>query len=374
MYPIRDLLIPVLVLSILGYQTLTSLPIAIGALIDYRGFLLGNVGLVGTFELLGMAISATLASTFLDKINVKKVAPLAMLALSISQCVAAYTLDETLFLIERFFVGLSAGLLTAILARVVATAISPERLTALAILSVSGFGIIVYLFFPILTARGGVAYVYLVLSGLSLLGIFGLRGLPDLQPTKKSESKALNNDFILLILFSLSFGVVSAAMWTFSERIGLSSGLSKEEIGYILAVGTFFGIIGAAIAAIIGDKFGSFIPILLATSCLLLAGIFIPQTTVPSAFAFIFILFRFAQNFNDPFIIGVIARRDGEGRLLSLNAGAGLFGSAIGPSVASYVIGNEGAYDKLSIMYGIGAIVAFAFFFLFLFYPQLTRK
>ncbi len=74
MYSIRDLLIPVLVLSILGYQTLTSLPIAIGALIDYRGFLLGNVGLVGTLELLGMAISATLASTFLDKINVKKIA------------------------------------------------------------------------------------------------------------------------------------------------------------------------------------------------------------------------------------------------------------------------------------------------------------
>ena len=374
MYSVRDLLIPVLVLSILGYQTLTSLPIAIGALIDYRGFLPGNVGLVGTLELLGMAISATLASTFLDKINVKKVAPLAVFMLALSQFISAFMLHETLLLSTRFVVGINAGLLTAILARVLATAMSPERLTALAILSVSAFGIIVYLFFPILTARGGVAYVYLALSGLSLLGLFGLGGLPDLKPAEKSESKALNNDFILLILFSLSFGIVSAAMWTFSERIGLASGLTKGEIGYVLAIGTFFGITGAAIAAIIGDRFGSFKPILLATACLLLAGILIPQTTIPSAFALIFILFRFAQNFNDPFIIGVVARRDGEGRLLSLNAGAGLFGSALGPSVASYVIGNEGAYEKLSVMYGIGALLAFVFFFLFLFYPQLTRK
>ena len=374
MYSIRDLLIPVLVLSILGYQTLTSLPIAIGALIDYRGFLPGNVGLVGTLELLGMAISATLASTFLDKINVKKIAPLAVFMLALSQFISAFMLHETLLLSTRFIVGISAGLLTAILARVLATAMSPERLTALAILSVSAFGIIVYLFFPILTARGGVAYVYLALSGLSLLGLLGLRGLPDLKSAEKSESKALNNDFILLILFSLSFGIVSAAMWTFSERIGLASGLTKGEIGYVLAIGTFFGITGAAIAAIIGDRFGSFKPILLATACLLLAGILIPQTTMPSAFALIFILFRFAQNFNDPFIIGVVARRDGEGRLLSLNAGAGLFGSALGPSVASYVIGNEGAYEKLSVMYGIGALLAFVFFFLFLLYPQLTRK
>ena len=374
MYSIRDLLIPVLVLSILGYQTLTSLPIAIGALIDYRGFLPGNVGLVGTLELLGMAISATLASTFLDKINVKKIAPLAVFMLALSQFISAFMLHETLLLSTRFVVGISAGLLTAILARVLATAMSPERLTALAILSVSAFGIIVYLFFPILTARGGVAYVYLALSGLSLLGLSGLRGLPDLKSAEKSESKALNNDFILLILFSLSFGIVSAAMWTFSERIGLASGLTKGEIGYVLAIGTFFGITGAAIAAIIGDRFGSFKPILLATACLLLAGILIPQSTMPSAFALIFILFRFAQNFNDPFIIGVVARRDGKGRLLSLNAGAGLFGSALGPSVASYVIGNEGAYEKLSVMYGIGALLAFVFFFLFLLYPQLTRK
>ena len=53
MYTLRQLIIPCSLAGLIGYQSLTVLPIILGALVDYRGFTLANVGYVGSVEIAG---------------------------------------------------------------------------------------------------------------------------------------------------------------------------------------------------------------------------------------------------------------------------------------------------------------------------------
>ena len=61
-------------------------------------------------------------------------------------------------------------------------------------------------------------------------------------------------------------------MWAFTERMGVAIGMNVTDVGYLLGVGTFFGLVGAGLAAVIGDKFGNAFPIIIATSVLTMGG------------------------------------------------------------------------------------------------------
>mgnify|MGYP004052872305 CR=1 FL=1 len=67
MYTLRQLIIPCSLAGLIGYQSLTVLPIILGALVDYRGFTLANVGYVGSVEILGMALAVAI-SRFLRRV------------------------------------------------------------------------------------------------------------------------------------------------------------------------------------------------------------------------------------------------------------------------------------------------------------------
>ena len=65
----------------------------------------------------------------------------------------------------------------------------------------------------------------------------------------------------------------------FTERMGVAIGMNVTDVGYLLGVGTFFGLVGAGLAAVIGDKFGSAFPIIIATSVPTMGGFAIPQVS-----------------------------------------------------------------------------------------------
>ena len=70
----------------------------------------------------------------------------------------------------------------------------------------------------------------------------------------------------------------------------------------------------------------------------------------------------------DPFVVGLVARNDGQGRLIALNTGFGLLGSAFGPLTAGLIVGNEQNFEKLGWLYFILTSTAFILFFNFIKY------
>ena len=130
MYTLRQLIIPCSLAGLISYQSLTVLPIILGALVDYRGFTLANVGYVGSVEILGMALSVAISTALINRVPRNRLAFGAAFALGLTQISSAFTLDPSLYFAERFVAGLSAGGLAAVLASTIALARVPERLTA----------------------------------------------------------------------------------------------------------------------------------------------------------------------------------------------------------------------------------------------------
>jgi MFS family permease len=177
---------------------------------------------------------------------------------------------------------------------------------------------------------------------------------------------------VRVIGFAIILSAAAAAHWTFTERMALQVGLNMAQVGQVFAASLVVGIIGASIAAWIGDRFGSIRPIMLAWTMVLVMGFAVPYLPTPAAFILGFCLLRFFTNINDPYVVGVVARLDIEGRLTTIFAASGLFGAAIGPFLASTIAG-DGDFTRLSWAFLLMGTAAFVLFAQFLTRPEITR-
>jgi len=141
----------------------------------------------------------------------------------------------------------------------------------------------------------------------------------------------------------------------------VSIGLELTTIGQVFAGSILIGLVGASTAAFIGQKIGSFWPIIIATLINVSAAIAMPQVSTPLLFVVLFCVLQLSQQFNDPFRTGVTARLDGEGRLIGLSAGTGLLGAAFGPFLAGFIV-EDGGFYRLSYLYFVLAAISFTAF------------
>jgi MFS family permease len=370
----RVLLPAITTAGIVGYQCLISMPLMVGALVDYRGFTVGTVGIVGTLELLGMAVATICISQVIHKMDIARLGLLCAIILAGMQFMSAFNFIPQTFYLERSITGLAAGVQTGIMASIIAQSTSPERLTALAILGVAFFGGILNIIMPYIIGHTGVSGGYISLAVITLLSLPGYFFFPPRVDGSLKEQTPFRPKFLLLAGFAFIFGLASSGMWAFTERMGVAIGMHVTDVGYLLGGGTFFGLIGAGLAAVLGNKYGSAFPIIIATSTLTLSGFVIPQVFYVPYFVALFLLFRFAQNFNDPFVVGLVARHDGQGRLIALNTGFGLLGSAFGPLTAGLVVGDDQNFEKLGWLYFIFTSAAFFLFYNFIKYIKKIEK
>ena len=372
MYTLRQLTIPCSLAALIAYQSLTVLPIILGALVDYRGFTLANVGYVGSVEILGMALAVAISTGLINRMPRNRLAFIAAIALGLTQISSAFTLAPSLFFAERFVAGLSAGCMAGVLASTIALAQAPERLTAFIYLIDALLASLLYLVLPAVIVHFELAGAYALLGAATLLIAPVFLLLPARGPATTPARAGLRKDAARVIGFAIILSAAAAAHWTFTERMALKVGLNMAQVGQVFAASLVVGIIGASIAAWIGDRFGSIRPIMLAWTMVLVMGFAMPYLPTPAAFILGFCLLRFFTNINDPFVVGVVARLDIEGRLTTIFAASGLFGAAIGPFLASTIAG-DGDFTRLSWAFFLMGTAAFVLFAQFLTRPEIAR-
>lgn len=298
---VRKLLFPSAIAGLIAYQSLTVSPLIVGALIDHRGFSTSMAGFVSSLEVFSMALVAFFLAPFINRLPRQYWAVGASLTLALMQFSSAFNLMPSLFYVERVLAGLSAGVLVAILAATIPLARNPERLTALIILFDSSAAVGLYMTMPYLIANYGPVGVYGLLGGLTLLSVPVFLLIPAQGPKATPFSITMRGDTKRLATYAVLVSTAGMALWSFTERMGVSIGLDLETIGTIFAGGIFVGLAGATLAAVVGQRWGSFWPVLIATTCLLFTAFFLPQVSVPMVFIILFCVSRFVYNFNDPF-------------------------------------------------------------------------
>ena len=355
----RRLIVAVVAAFVVAYTCENVLPLLIGSLIDGFGLDEVGAGVLGSLELGGLAAASLLLAPRVDRMSRRHLAVYGAIAACTGHGLSALVDSFPVLMLARIVAGLGEGAVIAAANSAAASARDPDRLFAQAtvlggLVFAAALVVLPYVIAPWGHSGGFGAIVVISLLFLPFLfwlptipeAAAGLRGLPG--------RRLLGITTLASIFF---FSVGQGAIWAFSERIGITVGFSREEVGLALGVTTLAGLTGGVIAAVVGTRGGR--PMLLAvglganvvatwmvviagSSGLYLAGL------LAWAIAFFFAL---------PYLLGTAAALDPLGRWTAAAAGISAVGVAIGPGAAGLMVTDVG-YPVLGgfvIACGLGA-------------------
>lgn len=319
-------------------------PLVVGGVIAGLTLSAQQAGYVAFAEFLVLAVTAILVAPVLHRLPYRTICFFAVCLAIIANVVSVQVTALTAMVIVRCLAGIGEGIIYAIsLAAVASHSSNPDKVygyfqVAWALLSV------------ILFSAGGYltdTYAHRGIFGLTamvmIILVFFLRGLPsDKLATVKNKPVAGNGIPAMPGICTLAgifiFCTAGAAVYTFFEQIGVRSGLTTTQVGFVLTVGSGVGIIGAGLATWLNVRKGRFIPV--TTFCIWYAATSLVLCLNTNATVYIvavmssFISFYFGV----PYLFGLAAALDKKGRLAAAAGSVYLLGFAFGPMIAGNLI------------------------------------
>ena len=319
-------------------------PLVVGGVITGLTLTAQQAGYIAFAEFLVLSVTAILVAPVLHRLPYRTICVYAVCLAITANVVSVQVTALTTMIIVRCLAGIGEGTIYAIsLAAVASHSRNPDKVygyfqVAWALLSVILFSVGGYL--TDMYAHQG---IFGLTAIVMIILVFFLRGLPSDKPaTVKTKSVAGNEIPAMLGICTLAgifiFIAAGAAVYTFFEQIGVRSGLTTTQVGFVLTVGSGVGIIGAGLATWLNVRKGRFIPI--STFCIWYAATSLVLCLNSDATIYIvavmssFISFYFAV----PYLFGLAAVLDKKGRLAAAAGSVYLLGFAFGPMFAGNLI------------------------------------
>jgi predicted MFS family arabinose efflux permease len=226
------------------------MPLTMGVLTDGFKFSLEHAGVLLSAEMAGVAALSLLISPFVGKMDLRKMAFIGGLVVISGQSMTAMATGDVPVGVSRFIAVAGTGILTAVLFAAVARTKEPERLMGLmeAVFALVGAFFLVLL--PYVISGFGPRTYFWALAALVLCTFWVFTWLPKSsaeEEEKNKERPSVSVPVVCLVAFS-SAALFSGQtlIWSFSERIGVTLGLSMEQIGWVLGGTGLTGLVGAA--------------------------------------------------------------------------------------------------------------------------------
>jgi len=297
-------------------------------------------GTAMTAELLAMAVSTMAASRLLPLD--RRIAISGCVGAAATTALSGYLLtDVASFVLCRLVAGICMGLVAAGANSQLSISTSPDRLSALGVISTTAIGVVALLTFPIIGERAGAVAVFGALSGvyaISLIATWRLRTV-DAAPVPRLAGGHPGWGLVAaLCLLNLSDSMIYSA----SEVMARRAGLMENAYSFVLAGAAIAGVAAAGLAASLNLRHGRRAPVagaLTLKAAASLALVFVSGTVV---FSTVDVLIAVAHFFAIPFLFGATAQIDRSGRTAVLGAGAFQVGGAIGPLVSVTLASHAG--------------------------------
>lgn len=330
----RFLFVPIGIGIIVGFQSITALPFLVGALQDARGLIPREIGLVGGIEVGVMAATVLGLAPLINRVPRHHAALAAALGLAAAQAASALTESWLWFCLARALAGGCAGVIAAIVGASIALSPYPERTSGYAMGLATLTDLALFLGLNWAIGAAGAQGAYFLLAALTLALVPAMLWFPPRSQATPPLTPQLLRAGMLIWAAIACYAAGQTAIWSYVERIGAAAGLSGRFIALSLGLGGLVGVIGALLASQLGQRFGTFWPILISTSLLAGAGWALIFTSNASGFLLIYCAFVFFYLFKEPFVWGLAARLDIQGRIIAAGSGVGLLGVSAGAALA----------------------------------------
>ena len=363
-----------LAFSVIGTVALMSLlvlPAMIGVLVDNAGMSDSSAGWSASANFLAAAVVGLLISVRIHHLNLRQVATIALLVAAAADLGSAFTAGETpMFFAARIVAGLALG--AAYVASVSSFARYDEFERGFGLFVtiqfiVSGLGLYVV---PVFADELGAVGLFSGFAVLDCLALFMAQFLPRAKPAaevsghSESELKILLTVSAALAIFGFAgFEAANNAQFTYIERFGVSLGISDHKVGFSLLIASLVGIPGAFSIVIVGQRFGTLVPLVFGMFVALGGLVILLAADSYAAYFIGSCCMGFSWAFCLPFIQSLLATIDRKGSAIAAGTSFSTFGSAIGPGIAAIVVSGGRYANVFLLSIGLFVMTLVAFFY-----------
>ncbi|OAF18849.1 hypothetical protein AXW67_39650 [Bradyrhizobium neotropicale] len=335
-------------LMLCSLGTLQLQPVIGGALVDHLGISLPHIGILFGTELVATAIGCCVAALSMSRLDRRLLCVAAVLLLLTASIACAWITAFIWLAVARFAAGLAGGMIQAVVYATAALRTNKNRTFAMINIALMVGGGLTIGLAPTMAAAGGVAMIFglfavMALMVLPLLRVIprGAADIPDLPLAAAAANPAEfgKHAIPLLLLFALLFAG-HTALWIYQERIGDALGLSHDYIGAILGGSTLLGMLGAAIAGVVGRRLNQWMAQLIAFTGAILASLLIVYGQSGLVYASGVALLMTVRFFGVTYMFVLSTDLDPSGRLTGLANTAIFVGAGVGPFAAAAVVGH----------------------------------
>jgi hypothetical protein len=326
------------------------MPILLGALADEHRLSAAGIGQAATLELLAMGVSTALAGMFLKPERLKLIGVAASLALAVIDIASMWSSGLGL-LGMRTGAGAAEGVLLWITVGMIARTVTPERWAGVFFttqtLAQLGLAVILALW---VMPRFGANGAFASLAVASLLGILPAFASPSRYaplPKKPGEGGAPPpRGWIALgatLVYISAAGAVSVYLQPLAHQAGLNADIARTALWTSLVAQTLGGAAATALAGRV-----RYFTVFLITSATYLAVWYVYSL---HSSAWVFISANAAAGlmglFLGPFLVPMTIDADSSRRAAMQSGAAQLLGGAMGPALASLVVGERDVHGVL---------------------------
>lgn len=333
-----------------GFLSYVVMPYLIGSLADGMGLGIDQAGLIGSAELMVVALSAFATSTKVRVLPRRKVAMLGGVIAIVGHSLSLLTNSIEALVICRVLAGVGAGMTLAIGNACLAASHDPSK----------AYGQVMML---LATVTGGVVVSLGYITEIwSYYGVFGTQAivvalmlipisfLPEGDETQAeddlNQGKVPMLPAVLIVVGILMWHFCDNSIWGFSERIATKIGMQPDVIGWLLGGGLFIGVIGGFIASSIGTRYGRIWPICVGISVTVACISVITSTGVIATYTTSILIYIVCFMFISSYIYGLAGELDHHGRVMAAASGAGNVGVALAPLLSGRLIA-DGGYEVM---------------------------
>ena len=337
--------IGVLSLLLAGVQALL-----LGALADQHRLATPDIGLSAMLEALSVGAATALTGVLIQPRRLKLITIVASIALFGCDLATSQS-SGTSILVIRLIAGIPEGVLFWITIAMIARTLTPERwagvfITAITLAQFAGAAVTGAWILPAYGPTGG----FIFMASTCLLGIPLALFLPDRYgPLPEGDGRSFPLPFrgwvslAAILLLVAAAGAVGIYLVPIAHEVGLPLGVASTANALSLAA----QVAGGALAVSLAGR-AKYFPVLVfggIVSCAVYAAYAFHQPAW--FFVAITALIGFVGVFTNPFFVPMTIDADPSRRTAVQNGAAQMFGGALGPFLASRVVGEADVRGSL---------------------------
>lgn len=353
-----------------GFGAYMALPMLLGALSEARGVDEIHLGWIGSAELVGLLIGSLCTAKLLGRGGSYGIAVLGIVLAIAANLATPLTAGIEGLIGVRVIAGFGGGLCYSYaLARLSTRGDAARNASIFGV----GLGLVSSLLFiaiPWLSAHYGLYSIFIFLSSLFVAAGLLLKLVPSASSIVSTEfaagstARALTAVGVTCLLAVLVWGVATACLWIYTERLGTDAGLTSIFVGQVLNISNLACMVSCLLAYRLTKAWGEHLPQII---ILLICGVLCLTWTVQSGeigySTRIFIYFQLIS-ITQVLQISLFGYLDRTGKLAALLPAAQGTGQALGPLVGSSIFAmNYGFWGILVTVGGLLILSAAIFSF-----------